>query len=394
MADVKISALSAATAAALANEFAINEAGTSKKLTGQQIATMIATLGGVKGSDIASASTLNLDTATGDLVDVTGTTTITAVTLSEGRRRWVRHTGAQLLTHGSSLLLNGAANITTVAGDFVLYMGYAAGVVRAIHFPVTVTGSGSGVRATSPTLVTPTLGVATLTSANKVAITAPATSATLTIADGATLTVSASATLTNGTHSGTNTGDALERDFHRTLRPVGGTFTGGTLLTIGARTYAVYVGYLAQAKIIKFVHFNLTTAGSSTQAGEVGLASSPLAPNGASQTLTYLGGDGTLSDLTTGAPKICGNASAFSSGSGITVAANTHLWLLYRVDMAGTEPTTSGVGNDFACLSILQADAVGALTSLTPGVSTISGVTHVGGTTGSGAPYLWATMDT
>jgi hypothetical protein len=40
-----------------------------------------------------------------------------------------------------------------------------------------------------------------------VALTAPATAATLTIADGATLTVSASATITNGTHSGTNTGD-------------------------------------------------------------------------------------------------------------------------------------------------------------------------------------------
>jgi len=37
MADTKISALTAATAAALANEFAINEAGTSKKLTLQQV---------------------------------------------------------------------------------------------------------------------------------------------------------------------------------------------------------------------------------------------------------------------------------------------------------------------------------------------------------------------
>lgn len=64
------------------------------------------------------------------------------------------------------------------------------------------TGSGDVVLATSPTLVTPVLGVATATSINKVAITAPATSATLTIADGATLTASANATV-----SGTNTGD-------------------------------------------------------------------------------------------------------------------------------------------------------------------------------------------
>lgn len=45
------------------------------------------------------------------------------------------------------------------------------------------TGSGALVFATSPTLVTPILGVATATSINKVAITAPAASATLTLAN-------------------------------------------------------------------------------------------------------------------------------------------------------------------------------------------------------------------
>lgn len=48
--------------------------------------------------------------------------------------------------------------------------------------------AGSVVFSTSPTLTTPTLGVASATSINKVAITAPATSATLTIPDGVTLT--------------------------------------------------------------------------------------------------------------------------------------------------------------------------------------------------------------
>lgn len=69
------------------------------------------------------------------------------------------------------------------------------------------TGSGALVFATSPTLVTPALGVASATTINKVALTAPATGSTLTIADGFTLTVNGSATITNGTHSGTNTGD-------------------------------------------------------------------------------------------------------------------------------------------------------------------------------------------
>jgi len=58
------------------------------------------------------------------------------------------------------------------------------------------TGSGSLVFATSPTLVTPVLGVASATSINKVALTAPATGSTLTIADGKTLTASNTLTLT------------------------------------------------------------------------------------------------------------------------------------------------------------------------------------------------------
>ena len=51
-----------------------------------------------------------------------------------------------------------------------------------------INGTGSVVMTTSPTLVTPTLGVASATTINKVTITAPATGSTLTVADGKTLT--------------------------------------------------------------------------------------------------------------------------------------------------------------------------------------------------------------
>jgi hypothetical protein len=83
-----------------------------------------------QGSDVASNSTINLDTATGNIVDVTGTTTITAVTLSQGRTRIVRFTGILTLTNGASLVLPGGGNITTAAGDYAEFVGYAAGVVR------------------------------------------------------------------------------------------------------------------------------------------------------------------------------------------------------------------------------------------------------------------------
>ena len=87
-----------------------------------------------RGADIVSASTIDLTTTTGDLVDVTGTTTITAITLADGDERTVRFTGILTLTHGSSLVLPGAANITTAAGDFAIVRGYAAGVVRCILY--------------------------------------------------------------------------------------------------------------------------------------------------------------------------------------------------------------------------------------------------------------------
>lgn len=88
----------------------------------------------VHGADIVGAATTNLETATGFLVDVTGAVAITAITLSEGHERVVRFTGALVLTNGASLVLPGGANITTAAGDYAIFVGYAAGVVRCIDY--------------------------------------------------------------------------------------------------------------------------------------------------------------------------------------------------------------------------------------------------------------------
>lgn len=102
-----------------------------------------------QGSNIASASTINLDTATGNLVDVTGTTGITAITLSQGRERTVRFTGVLTLTNGASLVLPGGTNITTAAGDFAVFRGYSGGVVRCVNY-----SKASGLAVVSPTLTT------------------------------------------------------------------------------------------------------------------------------------------------------------------------------------------------------------------------------------------------
>lgn len=109
------------------------------------------------------------------------------------------------LADGSTLATSGANSLTfttTGATNLTLPTAFGTGVTTALG--QNVTGSGGIVLATSPTLVTPTLGVAAATSINKVAITAPATGSTLTIADGKTLTASNSITLA-GTDSKTLT---------------------------------------------------------------------------------------------------------------------------------------------------------------------------------------------
>lgn len=82
-----------------------------------------------KGADIASAATINLTTATGNLVHVTGTTTITAITIPVGAERAVIFDGALTLTHGAALLLPGAVDIPTAANDRAIVRGDTAGAI-------------------------------------------------------------------------------------------------------------------------------------------------------------------------------------------------------------------------------------------------------------------------
>ena len=70
-------------------------------------------------------------------------------------------------------------------------------VTNGSNTPSLSTTLPSGLAATSMTLTTPSLGVATATSINKMAITAPATSSTLAVADGKTATISNTLTLTS-----------------------------------------------------------------------------------------------------------------------------------------------------------------------------------------------------
>jgi hypothetical protein len=148
---------------------------------------------------IASATTTDIGAKDSGSLTVSGTTTITGLgTVSAGISKRLTFSGALTLTHNAtSLILPGAANITTAAGDSCVAESLGSGnwkihsYQRASGQPVSPvlatnvatflatpssanlaaaltdeTGSGAAVFATSPTLVTPTLGAATATSIN------------------------------------------------------------------------------------------------------------------------------------------------------------------------------------------------------------------------------------
>lgn len=132
----------------------------------------------------ATATTLNGNTFT------TGTYTLTGA-------------AAKTLTFNNSITLAGtdATTMTFPTTSATLARTDAANTFTG-HQTIEgvtstgATGTGKFAFDTSPTLVTPVLGVATATSINKMAITAPATSSALAVADGKTATISNTLTFT------------------------------------------------------------------------------------------------------------------------------------------------------------------------------------------------------
>lgn len=96
------------------------------------------TVNSFKKATIASATTTDLGTLAGNMAEVTGTTTITSFGSSASTDRplfYVRFTGALTLTHnGTSLILPGSANITTVAGDAGLFEYLGSGNWRCLGY--------------------------------------------------------------------------------------------------------------------------------------------------------------------------------------------------------------------------------------------------------------------
>jgi len=146
-------------------------------------------------------------------------------------------TGIAVAAGKSMFVYNNGTNVVDAVTQFNGTIALASGVTGTLPVAnggtgvTSSTGSTNVVLSNSPTLVTPVLGVATATSVNKVALTAPATGSTLTVADGKTLTASNTLTL-----AGT---DATTMTFPATSATVAGlsileTFTAsqrGTITT-------------------------------------------------------------------------------------------------------------------------------------------------------------------
>jgi hypothetical protein len=167
------------------------------------------------------------------LQDITGTTTVNAIppggTTGQGLRK--TSNADYVVGWGDSGTVSsvGLALPTdfTITNSPVTNTGTLTGAWATVP-----NGTGAMVRTTSPALVTPSLGVATATSVNKVAITAPTNSATLTIPDNVTLTGPAtSGTVMTLGNAETVTG---AKSFNDSTVILKGSTSGTTTLKSGA----------------------------------------------------------------------------------------------------------------------------------------------------------------
>ncbi len=135
----------------------------------RQIQVVVRKYLATKGSDIASGATVDLSTATGNYVHVTGVTTVTALgTVAAGLRYLLVFDGALTFTHNAtSLILPGGANITTAAGDRCEVVSLGSGNWRCLWFQpaagtplVTVPVANGGTGATSAAAARTALGLA------------------------------------------------------------------------------------------------------------------------------------------------------------------------------------------------------------------------------------------
>lgn len=289
----------------------------------------------INGTSVLNATTLGSGVTASSLTSVgtigTGTWQGTIIAGQYGGTG-VNNSG-KTITLGGNLTTSGAfaTTLTVTAATNVTLP--TTGTLATLAGTETLTNK----TLTSPTLTTPSLGVASATSINKVAITAPATGSTLTIADGKTLTVSNTLTFT-GT-------DASSVAFG-----AGGTvaYTANKLSAFAATTSAELLGVISDE----------------TGSGSLVFATSP-----SLTTPTIGGGGANFSGSTSGSLNL---KAAAVAGTGVIVTIPATTGTLVTTGDTGTVTSTM-IADGTIVNADINASAAIAVSKLA--ASTISGIT-------------------
>lgn len=190
--------------------------GTKLDVTGTVRATNFIGAGtGLTGT----ASALNIG---GNASTSTSTTNINGLSIPASSALIGTNSSSQIISQTGTITNNTSGNAATVTTNANL-----TGPITSLGNATSIasqTGTGSKfVVDTSPTLITPIIGIATATSINKMAITAPASSSTLAVANSKTFTVNNTLTL-GGTDSTTMTFPSTSATIART--DAANNFTG------------------------------------------------------------------------------------------------------------------------------------------------------------------------
>jgi len=244
----------------------------------------------------------------------------------------------------------------------------------------TPTGTGNPVMATSPTLVTPVLGVATATTINKVTFTSPATGSTLTIADGKTLTQNATQTFAgvdgktltfNNSITFTGT-DATTMTFPTTNATIARTdsaqtFTGVQTMTSPSITTSIVTGstsFLAWNTVAT----TFSMAGAATTLTIGGTPSTAVTHN-YSTNPTATATTKTVNFATAG---VAGSTTNVNIGSSVASAILGTLSLNFPTILTANNNTTVSLWNTLSTTITFA----GAATTLTIGGTPTTAITH------------------